>query len=71
MSIKELKTMIKKEWKTAGWMEINGFTFFMYMYDHSITATSLVIFNKNNNKYVTDISWKKINSLIIDDEVIL
>ena len=71
MSTNELKTMIKKEWKTSGWMEINGFTFFMYMYDHSITATSLVIFNKNNNKYVTDIPWTKINSLIIDDEVIL
>lgn len=71
MSTNELKTMIKKEWKTSGWMEINGFTFFMYMYDHFITATSLVIFDKNNNKYVTDIPWTKINSLIIDDEVIL
>ena len=54
------------------WLDGNKWIYiFMYMYNHSITATSLVIFNKNNNKYVTDISWKKINSLIIDDEVIL
>lgn len=46
MSTSELKTLIKKEWKIAGWMEINGFTFFMYMYDHSITNTSLVILIK-------------------------
>ena len=71
MSRAELRDMIKKEWKTSYWMEINGFTFFMEDYNISTTSAHIAIYDKITNKLVTMTTFEKINSLIIDYEVIL
>ena len=52
-------------------MEINGFLFFMDKFNYSITDLNLFIFEKETGRLVTMILWKKINSLVIDEEVIL
>lgn len=71
MSRAELRDIIKKEWKISNWMEINGFTFFMEDYNISTTSARIAIFDKITGKSVTMINFEKINSLIIDYEVIL
>ena len=71
MNIKEVKNMINKEWKTSCWMEINGFLFFTDEFNISISDLNLFIFTKETGRLVTMILWKKINSLVIDEEVIL
>lgn len=71
MNNQELREIIRKEWKTSNWMDINGFTFFMEDYNLSTTSTRIAIYDKIANKLITMIKIEKINSLIIDDEVIL
>lgn len=70
MNIEELKDMIKREWKTSDYMEINGFTFYMDNYDSLVTNHSLIVYDKETNRTVTTILVTKIRSLIIDNEVI-
>lgn len=70
MNIEELKDMIKREWKTSDYMEINGFTFYMDNFDSLVTNHSLIVYDKETNRTVTTILVTKIRSLIIDNEVI-
>ena len=70
MNIEELKDMIKREWKTSDYMEINGFTFYMDNCDSLVTNHSLIVYDKETNRTVTTILVTKIRSLIIDNEVI-
>lgn len=70
MNIKELKNLIKKEWKISYCIKINGFTFYMDEHDSLVTNHLLIIYDKETNKTVTSILFTKIHSLIIDNEVI-
>lgn len=71
MNYEEVVKMIAKEWKTSYWMKINGFLFFMYDCYQITTDTILILFDKETDRKITSICIKEINSLIIDDEVIL
>lgn len=71
MNYEEVVKMIAKEWKTSYWMKINGFLFFMHDCYQITTDTILIIFDKKTDRNITSIHIKEINSLIIDDEVIL
>ena len=71
IDFKELTKIIAKEWKTSYWMKINGFLFFMYDCYQITTDTILIIYDKESDRKITSICIKDINSLIIDDEVIL
>lgn len=71
MNKQELKEMFRKEWKTSYWVEINGFTFFTEDYNISTSSEFIIIYSKETKKFITEIKLEKINSLIMDDEVIL
>ncbi len=67
----EVAKMIAKKWKSSTWMKINGFLFFMYDCYQITTDTVLIIYDKETDRTITSTSIKEINSLIIDNEVIL
>lgn len=71
MNYNELTKIITKKWRTSYWMKINGFLFFMYDCYQVSTDTVLIIYDKESDRKITSICIKEINSLIIDDEVIL
>lgn len=71
VNYEEVVKMIAKEWRTSYWMKINGFLFFMYDCYQITTDTVLIIYDKETDRKITSICLKEINSLIIDDEVIL
>lgn len=71
VNYKEVVKRIAKEWKSSIWMKINGFLFFMYDCYQISTDTVLIIYDKETDRTITSISIKEINSLIIDNEVIL
>ena len=66
-----LKNIINRNWTSSYWMKINGFLFFMGDCYQITTDEVLIIFNKETYRKITSICLKDINSLIIDDEVIL
>lgn len=68
MNRKELREIIKHKWNTSYWMRINGFLFFTSYCCQKTTDEDLLIYNEET---LTIICLKEINSLIIDDEVIL
>ena len=71
MNYKKAVKMIATEWKDTHWMKINGFLFFMSDCYQISTDTVLIIYDKETDRTITSISIKEINSLIIDNEVIL
>lgn len=68
---KEVIKMIAKKRRDCYWMKINGFLFFMCDCYQVTTDTVLIIYDKETDRKITSICIKEINSLIIDDEVIL
>lgn len=64
----ELREIIKHKWNTSYWMRINGFLFCTSNCCQITTNEDLLIYNEET---LTIICLKEINSLIIDDEVIL
>lgn len=68
MNRKELREIIEHKWNTSYWMRINGFLFFMSNCCQITTDENLLIYKQET---LTSICLKDINSLIIDDEVIL
>lgn len=52
-------------------MKMNGFLFFMCDCYQISTDTVLIIYDRETDEKITSICIKEINSLIIDDEVIL
>lgn len=68
ISNKYIATTINMKWDSSHWMKINGFLFFMSNCCQITTDEDLLIYNKET---LTSICLKEINSLIIDDEVIL
>ena len=71
VNYEEVVKMIAKKWKASHWMKINGFLFFMYDCYQITTDTVLIIYDKETDRTITSISIKEINSLMIDNEVIL
>lgn len=66
-----LKNIINRNWTSSFWMKINGFLFFMNDCYQITTDEVLIIYNKETYRKITSICLKEINSLIIDEEVIL
>ena len=71
VNYKEVVKMIAKKWKSSYWMKINGFLFSMYDCYQISTDTVLIIYDKETDRPITSIYIKEINSVIIDNEVIL
>lgn len=71
VNYEEVVKMIAKEWKASHWMKINGFLFFMCDCYQISTNTVLIIYDKETDIAITSIDIRDINSLIIDNEVIL
>ena len=71
MNRKELREIIERKWNTSYWMRINGFLFFTDECYCKFTTCLLIIFDKETKRKLTSIIRDTINSLEIDDEVIL
>lgn len=70
MNKQKLREVIRKEWNTASWMDINGFKFFMKDYRILTTSERISIYDKITSQLVTKIEIEEINSIAIGYDII-